>query len=387
MSASVPATQRIPHVDHVGSLLRPKELVELRIAYHAGKCSAAELKALEDEVVPKMVQLQKNLGLTVINDGEVRRAVYNDGIFGSLEGMTVPYLPFVTMFSAMGIKGFTSAKCTGKLRRTKPIHAHEFVSVREYVAANDVPNVKMTMCPPTWKHLQHGSDHTYDHNVYKNDAEYFGDVEKAYREEIQELYSLGCRRIQFDDPGFAFFCSEGMIAGMQSLGEDYDKLLDTYIGVYNAITADWPTDLVFTVHTCRGNMKGLHFSEGGYEHVAEKLFKTLNVDAFYLEYDTERAGGLEPLQYLPPGKHAVLGLVTTKSGALEDLETIKERVRRAAEIIAHGDPERPYAEALNQLAISPQCGFASVFEGNPITEEEERQKLALVVEAARQIWG
>ncbi|KAI0698430.1 UROD/MetE-like protein [Cerioporus squamosus] len=373
MSSAMPATKRIPHVDHVGSLLRPKELVELRIAYHAGKCSAAELKALEDETVPKMVQLQKEVGLTVI------KAVYNHGMFESLEGMTVipdrpfteyrPYLPFVTMFSAMGVEGFTSAKCTGKLRRTTPIYAHEFVSLRKHVAPNDVPNLKITMCPPTWKHLQHGSDHTYDHAIYQNDKEYFGDVVKAYREEIKDLYELGCRRIQFDDPGFAFFCSEGLIAGMKSLKEDYDKLLDTYIEVYNAITADWPADLVFAVHTCRGNMKGLHFSEGGYEHVAEKLFKTLDVDVFYLEYDTERAGGLEPLRYLPLGKHVVLGLVTTKSGELEDLATIKDRVHRAAEIMAHGDPERPYADALNQLAISPQCGFASVFEGNPITEE------------------
>ncbi|RPD55831.1 UROD/MetE-like protein [Lentinus tigrinus ALCF2SS1-6] len=392
MAASVPTTKYIPHVDHVGSLLRPKDLVEKRTAYHTGECSLAELKSLEDQVVPKMVQLQKDLGLTVINDGEVRRAVYNHGIFESLEGMTAipdwhPYLPFVIMFSAMGIKGFTSSKCTGKLRRTKPVYAHEFVSLKEHVTSEDVPNLKITMCPPTWKYLQHGSEHTYDHAVYENDAEYFGDVVKAYREEIQDLYDLGCRRIQFDDPGFAFLCSNDMITGMESTGEDYDRLVDTLIGVYNAITADWAADLVFSVHTCRGNMKGLHFSEGGYERVAEKLFKTLNVDAFYLEYDTERAGGLEPLRYLPLGKHAVLGLVTTKSGALEDLETIKERVQRAAEIIAHGEPKRTYAEALNQLGISPQCGFASVFEGNPITEEEERQKLALVVEAARQIWG
>ncbi|KAM5536266.1 hypothetical protein V8D89_010165 [Ganoderma adspersum] len=291
------------------------------------------------------------------------------------------------MFSAMGIKGFTSTKTTGKLRRTKPVHAHEFLSLKQHVAPEDVANIKVTMCGPTWMHLRHGSEHTYDHAVYRNDGEYFADLIKVFREEIKDLYDHGCRRIQFDDPGFAFYCSEVTIGGMEAVGVDREELLKMHIDVYNQVTADRPADLVIGVHTCRGNMKGIHFSEGGYDRVAEQLLKNLDVDVFYLEYDTARAGGLEPLRFLPLGKHVVLGLVTTKSGTLEDIETVKGRVRRAAEIISQGEPRRTNEEALQQISISPQCGFASVFEGNPLTEEDERKKLGLVVEAARQIWG
>ncbi|KAI0801165.1 hypothetical protein C8Q74DRAFT_1240601 [Fomes fomentarius] len=291
------------------------------------------------------------------------------------------------MFEAMGIPGFTSVKCTGKIRRTQPIYTHEFISLKQHVLLEDVPNLKITICGPTWMHLRHGSEHTYDHSVYQNDDKYFADLVKAFREEIADLYQLGCRRIQFDDPGFAFYCSDVTIVGMEAKGVEREKLLSKHIDVYNAITANQPADLVFSVHTCRGNMKGMHFSEGSYEHVAKQLFESLEVDAFYLEYDTDRAGGLEPLRYLPPNKHVFLGLVTTKSGALEDIEIMKGRVHKAAAIISQGVPERPYEDALKQISISPQCGFASVFEGNPITEEEERKKLALVVEAAKEIWG
>ncbi|EJF66787.1 UROD/MetE-like protein [Dichomitus squalens LYAD-421 SS1] len=386
-----------PRADHVGSLLRPQELVEKRIAFHSGQCTAEDLKAVEDEAVPQIVKLQKDLGLTVLTDGEVRRAVYNHGMFEQVEGMTVipdrpfseyvPYLPYVQLFSSMGIKGFTSTKTTGKLRRTKPVHVHEFLSLKQHVSPEDVSKLKITMCSPTWMHLRHGSEHTYDHAVYKDDAEYFADLVKVFREEVQDLYDHGCRRIQFDDPGFAFYCSNVLISGMEAAGVDREKLLDTHIDVYNQITAGRPADLVIGVHTCRGNMKGMHFSEGSYDHVAQQFLTKLDVDVFYLEYDTDRAGGLEPLRYLPLGKHVVLGLVTTKSGALEDIETVKGRVRRAAEIISEGQPRRSYEQALGQISISPQCGFASVFEGNPITEEDEKKKLALVVAAARELWG
>ncbi|TBU35353.1 UROD/MetE-like protein [Dichomitus squalens] len=395
--ASPNVAKSFPRADHVGSLLRPKELVEKRIAFHNGQCTAEDLKAVEDETVPQIVKLQKDLGLTVLTDGEVRRAVYNHGMFEEVEGMTiiadrpfseyVPYLPYVQLFSSMGIKGFTSTKTTGKLRRTKPVHVHEFLSLKQHVSPEDVSNLKITMCSPTWMHLRHGSEHTYDHAVYKDDAEYFADLVKVFREEVQDLYDHGCRRIQFDDPGFAFYCSNVLISGMEASGVDREKLLDTHIDVYNQITAGRPADLVIGVHTCRGNMKGMHFSEGSYDHVAQQFLTKLDIDVFYLEYDTDRAGGLEPLRYLPLGKHVVLGLVTTKSGALEDIETVKGRVRRAAEIISEGQPPRSYEQALGQISISPQCGFASVFEGNPITEEDEKKKLALVVAAARELWG
>ncbi|KAI0639500.1 UROD/MetE-like protein [Trametes polyzona] len=388
---------RCAHAHHVGSLLRPQKLVEKRVAFHAGQCTAEELRALEGEVLPQLVKLQKDLGLATLSDGEIHRDVYTQGIWEGLDGMTfVPnrpisefmqYLPYVQIFNAMGVKEWASSYCTGKIRRTKPIYLQDFLALKEQVSPEDVPTIKVTICPPTWMHSAHGSEHTYDHAVYETDADYFADVVKAYREEIQDLYEHGCRRIQFDDAGFSFFCSDAEISAMEAMGLDYEKLLSTHIDVYNAVTAGRPRDLIVGVHTCRGNMKGMHFAEGGYERVAKKLLVDLDVDVFYLEYDTDRAGGLEPLRYLPLGKHVVLGLVTTKRGELESLEEIKARVRRAAEIIAQGEPKRSLEDALAQLSISPQCGFASVFEGNPITEEEQRQKLALVVEAAREIWG
>ncbi|KAI0375098.1 UROD/MetE-like protein [Pilatotrama ljubarskyi] len=389
-------TKRCAHAHHVGSLLRPPRLVQKRIAFHSDKCTAEELKALEDEVLPEFVKLQKEVGMGVITDGEVHRAMYTHGIYEALEGMTIterpmnefmPYLPYLQPFKAMGIERWTSIYCTGKIRRTKPVYADDFLALKALVSPEDVPDLKITICGPAWMHLTHGSEYAYDHSVYQNDEEYFADLVTAFREEIQGLYELGCRRIQFDDPGFCFFCSEMVISAMDANGVDHEKLLNKHISVYNAITANRPADLIIAVHSCRGNMKGLHFVEGGYERVARKLFCEVDVDVYYLEYDTDRAGGLEPLRYLPPGKHVVLGLVTTKRGALESIETIKERVRRASEIIAEGEPRRSVQAALEQLSISPQCGFASVFEGNPITEEEQKQKLALVVEAARAIWG
>ncbi|KAI0778282.1 UROD/MetE-like protein [Trametes elegans] len=397
IETSAPPHKRCARAHHIGSLLRPKKLVEKRIAFHSGECTAEEVKALEDEVLPHFVKLQKELGLGVITDGEVRRDVYTQGMYESLDGMTfvpnrpidefVPHLPWVQLFNSMGMKQWNSVYCTGKIRRTKPIHVQEFLALKDAVSSEDVPYLKVTICPPTWMHLSHGSAHTYDHSVYANDEEYFADLIHVYREEIKELYEHGCRRIQFDDPGFCFFCSDAMISSMEAAGADYETLLDTYIKVYNAVTADRPADLITGVHTCRGNMKGMHFAEGGYERVARKLFNELDVDEFCLEYDTDRAGGLEPLRYLPAGKQVVLGLVTTKSGELESIEAVKARVRRAAEVMAEGEPRRSYEDALEQLSISPQCGFASVFEGNPITEEEEKEKLALVVEAAKEIWG
>ncbi|OSD03167.1 UROD/MetE-like protein [Trametes coccinea BRFM310] len=397
MSKETTNTNLQPHALHVGSLLRPKDLLAKRAAFHGGQCSAEELRKLEDQYIADVVKLQKDIGLGIITDGEYHRDVYLHGIFESLEGMVpipkrsiyefMPHVPWVQIFSAMGVKEWPSVYCNGKIRRTKPVFAQDFITLKKCVAPEEVPLLKVTMCPPTWHHANHGSEFAYDHSVYRSDEEYFADLVQAFREEILELYELGCRRVQFDDPVFSFFCSKAMIDAMEATGVDHEKLLRTYIDVYNAITADRPADLEIAVHTCRGNMKGMHFAEGGYDRVAEKLFCELDVDVFYLEYDTDRAGGLEPLRYLPPGKRAVLGLVTTKSGELESMEAVKARVARAAEIVADGEVKRPLEDALNQLSISPQCGFASMAEGNPITEEEQNKKLALLVEAARQIWG
>ncbi|KZT30667.1 UROD/MetE-like protein [Neolentinus lepideus HHB14362 ss-1] len=385
--------------EHVGSLLRPFELFQKRKQFEAGQCSIEELKAAEDSAIKAVVQMQQETGIKAITDGETRRGFYFEGVFNKLEGMTFvpnrplteykPYIPFVVLFSAMGLKEFPSIYCTGKIKRTEPWYTEQFIALKHLVPPEDVKNLKVTMCPPTWFHQRHGSKLTYDLSVYENDDEYFTDLAKAYQEEIQDLYDLGCRNIQFDDATFCFFCDERMVSGMKALGDDYETLLDTYVRAINTAVKGRPADMTVGVHMCRGNFTGgLHYAEGGYARIAQKVFTELDVDCLYLEYDTHRAGDFQPLKFLPLDKVAVLGLVTTKSSKLEDIETLKARINEAAEILSkEGIPSRSKEAALDQLCISPQCGFASVWEGNPLSEQDQREKLRLVVETAKQVWG
>ncbi|KAJ8083929.1 hypothetical protein PM082_002696 [Marasmius tenuissimus] len=285
---------------------------------------------------------------------------------------------------ASGVPHFPSIYCNGKIKRTKPFYVDQFKFTKSVVPPEDVENIKVNVCAPTWFHQRHGSDQTYDLNVYKNDDEYFDDLGVAYRAEFKELYDLGCRHIQIDDPTFAFFCHPGTAEGMQEIGVDPQALLNTYIRAINVCTEGRPEDLTISLHICRGNYRGQHFCAGGYEPIGE-VFHKLDVDALYLEYDDERSGTFEPLKHVPRNKTVVLGLVTTKNGQVETIEELKERVHKAAEAMARSGT-RSKEEALNQLCISPQCGFASTWEGNPITEEEQKMKLTLLVEAANQIW-
>jgi len=382
--------------EHIGSLLRPQSLVAKRLEFETGQCSLEELKVVEDESIPAVVKLQQEVGMKTITDGEMRRAAFYEGMFEKLGGMEIipnrplatfkSYIPYVAIFHAMGLKEYGSIYCKDKIRRIQGVHTEDFKFLKSLVAPQEVKHTKVTICGPTWMHLRHGSDETYDKSVYATDAEYFADLVKAYREEIDELYTLGCRNIQFDDPTFCFFCADSMISGMEQAGVDHDALLSTYVDLYNDITKGRPADLNVGVHMCRGNFKGMHYTAGGYERIAEKVFQNLDVDCFYLEFDDERSGDLKPLRYLPPHKVAVLGFVTTKRGALESINQLRGRVEEAIEILSQGEPKRSASDALNQLCLSPQCGFASVFEGNPISEEDERKKLELVMEAAKQIW-
>jgi len=246
--------------------------------------------------------------------------------------------------------------------------------------------LKLTFCAPEWYHLRHG-EFAYDKAVYKNDDEYFADIAIAYQEEIKDLHTRGCRNIQFDDPLLAYFCSEYMIKGMEDKGIDHVALLDTYIRAYNKVLEGRPTDMTIGLHLCRGNGPGgMYFSEGGYDRIAIKLFNDINVDCFYLEYDTDRAGTFEPLRFLPKNKTVVLGLISSKLRTLEDPNDIRERVFQAAHVIATGEPKRSFEEALRQICISPQCGFASAWEGNVVTEDDVAKKLALASAAAEIIW-
>ncbi|GJE87652.1 UROD/MetE-like protein [Phanerochaete sordida] len=381
--------------EHIGSLLRPSYLLEQRARFQAGTCTAEELRATEDAAIAAAVKVQQSAGLQTITDGEMRRGAFYEGIFERLDGMSnlvrpietfKAYLPYVQFFIKAGLKEVPSMYCTGRIRRPEEgVYVRDFEYLTSLVPPQDVGKLKVSVCGPTWMHLRHGPESTYDTAVYATDDAYFADLVQGYREELRALYAAGCRNIQFDDPTFAFFCADSTIKGMEKAGVDWQQLLDMYIQVYNSILQERPADLTIGLHTCRGNYQGMHYCEGGYDRIAKKLFNELRVDCYYLEYDTERAGDLEPLKNLPQSKMVVLGLVTTKTGELESIEELQDAIDEAADLIAQGSPKRSRAYALNQICISPQCGFASVAEGNPITEEEQRAKLALVVEAARKI--
>ncbi|GLB36085.1 putative UROD MetE-like protein [Lyophyllum shimeji] len=397
MGSYTTITLRPPfRAEHVGSLLRPAVLIKKREEFEQKRCSAEELRAVEDEAIRHVVRLQQSVGMKTITDGELRRSVFFEGIFDTLEGMTVmpnrpitafkSYVPHICLMYKAGVKEAETIFCSGKIRRTKPFYVDDFKYLKTLVSEKDVKYIKITMCSPVWYHQRHGSDLTYDRSVYKTDDEYFDDLGIVYRAEIKELYNLGCRHIQIDDPTFCYFCSEDMLSGMEKAGVDHQALLDTYIRAINVCIQDRPNDLRISIHMCRGNYKGVHFSEGGYSPIAAKVFNKLDVDTFYLEYDTERAGDFAPLGYLPLDKTVVLGLVTTKNARLETVEELKARVNQAVEALMNGSPRRSRQTGLNQLCISPQCGFASVCEGNPVTEEDERKKLALLAETAKQIW-
>ncbi|GLB41446.1 putative UROD MetE-like protein [Lyophyllum shimeji] len=382
--------------EHVGSFIRPAALYEKRLLFESEQCSREDLKELEDEAIKDVVKMQQAAGIKTITDGELRRAIFWEGVFNNLEGMKAlkrpikafkKYVPHVATQYAAGVIEAPTFFCDGKIKRTKPFYVEEFKYLKNLVAPEDVKNIKITMCAPSWIHLRHGSLETYDLSVYKNDDEYFEDLGVAYRAEINELYENGCRHIQIDNPIFCYFCSESMISGMEAEGIDHEALLDTYIRSMNLCTQGRPDDLTFGVHMCRGNYRGKHFSEGSYQRIAVKLFNDLDVDAFYLEYDNERAGDFAPLAHLPRNKTAVLGLVTTKKPELETVEELEARINEAVDAICKGDPERTREQALNQLCISPQCGFASAWQGNPVTEDDQRKKLELLVATARRVWG
>ncbi|KAF7799983.1 hypothetical protein EIP86_011226 [Pleurotus ostreatoroseus] len=348
--------------DHIGSLKRPAKLLQMRKALDDKSCTQEELTAVEDEAITAVIQVQREAGIKSITDGEFRRR--------------------------------------SKLERTKPFYVPQYEALKKLTKPEEHKNLKITMCAPEWFHLRHG-EYAYPKDVYKTDEEYFADIALAYQQEIKELYDAGCRmyasdvdhngsnvgavgNIQFDDPLLAYFCAESMIKGMEETGIDHEAILDLYIKAYNDCLKDHPADMTVGLHLCRGNFKdGVHFSEGGYDRIAIKLFRNINVDCYYLEYDTERAGTFEPLKFLPKNKSLVLGLISSKLPQLEDVSELKTKVLQAAEVIANGEEKRSVAEALNH----PQCGFASHSEGNKVTEEDVKNKLSLVSRAAKEIWS
>ena len=363
--------------DHVGSFLRPPELLSARADREAGKISPAELHAIEDAAIRGVVKFQEGLGLQSITDGEYRRAVFYMGFYGGLGGVSAAY-------EAAGGQGLTFVDRQGhklpliiptverRLRWTAPIHAAEF----KFLASLTARTPKMTIPSPTILHLRAGREHI-NRAAYPDLDLFWADIVDAFRRELAALYEAGCRYVQIDETTLASLSDTSCWPHLAQRGDDGRKLLlETYPAIMNAAFAGRPAGLHLAMHICRGNNQSHWSAEGGYDLVADTLFNKIDVDSYFLEYDTPRAGTFEPLRLVPRHKTVVLGLVSSKFPELEPKELVKMRIDEAAKFID-----------LDRLSLSPQCGFASTAPGNKVTVENEATKIRLCVEVAREVWG
>ena len=346
------------HADHVGSLLRPKKLRE---AFRT--LSGDALRAVQDECIREVVQLQRECGLEVLTDGEFRRISYWEKFVRLTPGLEVRDAVF-TFHDAVGHESkFIAPYVSGKVSRSAPIALDEL----------GFGNTKITMPAPSTMHFYRFTDWG---SAYGDAAQFFFDLGKVYQAEIADLAKAGCRYVQLDEVAVAILCDPAAREKVKAAGEDPDRLVDLYIDALNQAVKNRPPEVTVGVHVCRGNYKGMYLSEGGYDSVAEKFFGRTGVEHFLLEFDTPRAGGFAPLRHVPKDKGVVLGLVSSKTPVLESKDLLKRRTDEAARFID-----------MKRLAISPQCGFASPLGGNPLTEADERAKLRLCVDAAREIWN
>ncbi|OAA65847.1 methyltetrahydropteroyltriglutamate-homocysteine s-methyltransferase [Niveomyces insectorum RCEF 264] len=393
--------QRPPfRAEHMGSLLRPKALSDKRVQLDGEKAvviaADKELQKLEDDAIDDIVKVQIDLGYHAVTDGEYRRHQFWGTFFPALEGMDEIadppldmfrlYVPDLAAFTEAGHKPGESIVCVGKIKHTGSTYLKEWNYLKSRLPPAMIKEAKLTLPAPEWYHLRYKPGHAYPKDVYADDAAYFADIAVAYRAELQILYDAGCRNVTIDDPNLAYFCSEKMLQGFKDAGEDAEALFDSYIQLYNDCLAARPADLHVGLHLCRGNFAySRHFSEGGYDRVAAKLFRNINVDTYFLEYDTERAGGFAPLRELPAHKNVVVGVITSKFPQLEDLDQMRARVLEAADYVAQGAGQTRDA-ALQRLGVSPQCGFASHHLGNSVTREDMINKLKLVRQLADSLW-
>ncbi|WP_276739807.1 cobalamin-independent methionine synthase II family protein [Pantoea septica] len=357
--------------DTVGSFLRPAAIKNAREQYAAGQIDKTQLTRIEDEAIRDVVSKQIANGLQVVTDGEFRRAWWHFDFFGGLEGVELFEAEQGIQFNGVQTKAH-GVRVVGKLGfRDHPMLEH--FRFLQSVAGDAVP--KMTIPSPSVLHFR-GGRKVIDENVYPDLADYFDDLADTYKTAIKAFYDAGCRYLQLDDTVWAYLCSEDQKRQIRERGDDPEQLAQTYARVLNKALEGKPADLTVGLHVCRGNFRSTWISEGGYEPVAEILFGGVNIDAFFLEYDNERAGGFEPLRFIKPGhQKVVLGLVTTKNGELEDPAQVKARLQEAAKFVS-----------LDQICLSPQCGFASTEEGNSLSEEQQWAKIRLVVDIAGQVW-
>ena len=365
--------------DHVGSLLRPAGLLDARARHAAGEIGAEALREVEDAAVAEVVALQRDAGLQTATDGELRRTSWHMDFIYQLEGVERSDETMQVHFrNAEGDLDFESAalRVTDRVRLEEPIFGEAFAYLQETVRQTaDGLTPKLTIPSPSMVHYR-GGRAAIDESVYPELELFWEDLAAAYAHQLRRMAEQGCTYLQLDDTSLAYLNDPKQRELVTQQGADAEHQHEQYIRTINASIAHRPSTLRVTTHMCRGNYRSSWAAQGGYDFVAEALFSELAVDGFFLEYDDERSGGFEPLRFVPADKQVVLGLVTTKSGRLEDKDALKRRIDEAAKYVA-----------LDQLCLSPQCGFSSTVEGNALTLEEERAKLRLIVEVAEEVWG
>lgn len=416
--------------EHMGSLLRPQKLLDVRAAIRDKNLTPDEagLPVIEKEAVGNVIKMQQELGFKAVTDGEYVRTRFWGLMWDEFAGTTRLQDAEASMFRLYHPDVVSLIEKDRKVMPGDSVIAaerlkhdpdksvsnlHELQLVQAFVPKGDWGDIKLTMITPAWFHMRYKQGRAYTKEAYGNDADYFKDVAKVYQAELDQLYRAGLRNVQFDDPGLACeclstrssiehaeyvnsrsfradFCSQKFRKGYEEDSDNVgsvDELLDAYIALYNDSISKCPADMHTGVHLCRGNfIGGRHFSEGAYDIIARKLFQDLNVNTFYLEYDTERAGGFEPLRHLPKHKNVVVGVISTKLPRLENKDAMKDRIYEAADFVAEGSGQTR-EEALKRISVSPQCGFSTHESGYPLSEEDEKQKLALVRQIADEIWG
>jgi 5-methyltetrahydropteroyltriglutamate--homocysteine methyltransferase len=356
--------------DHVGSLLRPANLHEARAKAAQGGIDAAALRAVEDAAIRDVVALQEGIGLQGISDGEFRRTWWHFDFLSGFDGFELGAPLDKGTFQGSDEQP-PRAMITAKLVRSRPVMVDHFT----YLNSLTGRTAKFTVPGPSMAHFRSGREGISE-AVYPDLEEFWADLTAAYRAELSDLADNGCRYLQLDDISYAYLCDDDIRANLKSRGDDADELALTYAQALNDAIRDLPDNVATAMHMCRGNFQSTWAAQGGYEPVAERVFNTVNIDALFMEYDSERAGGFEPLRFVPDDKIVVLGLVTTKTAPLEAKDTLKRRIDEAAQYID-----------LDRLCLSPQCGFSSTHHGNKITEADEIAKLRLIVEVAEEIWS
>ena len=357
--------------DHVGSFLRPAALKEARTKREKGAITAAELKAVEDREIEKVIKRQEELGLQLATDGEFRRSWWHFDFLGRLDGVEIYEAEQGIQFRGVQTKA-QGLRIVGKVGFSD----HPMLAHFKFLKAHSKVTPKMTIPAPPVLHFRLAKD-GIKRGVYPDLDGFFQDLGNAYKQAVKAFYDAGCRYLQFDDTVWAYLCSQEELRKARERMSNVDQLQSIYARVINTALEAKPADMIITTHVCRGNFRSTWISEGGYEPVAETLLGKVNYDGYFLEYDTERAGGFEPLRFLPKGnKVVVLGLVTSKSGTLEKKDDVKRRIEEAAKFAP-----------LEQFCLSPQCGFASTEEGNVLAEEEQWAKLRMIVELADKVWG